>query len=109
MNSQQHTPDSVGLARVFWMLLGPFALVLLTLSIVSRGTSWTTPADFAFLAVLLLLPSARWYEFRHGHASKSTGEPATEDDLRRYCIITAVAGAAIWIIANVLGVHLLAR
>lgn len=109
MDSQPHTPNSVGLARIFWMLLGPFALVLLGLSIVSRGESWATPADFAFLAVVMLLPYARWYEFRHGHAETSTGEPATPAHLTRYCVLAVIIGAAAWATANVLGVHLFAR
>jgi len=109
MDSQHYTPNSVGFARVFWMLLGPLTLVLLAMSIVSRGTSWATPADFAFLAVVALLPLARWYEFRHGHAETSTGEPATAAHIGRYCFLSIAGGGAIWVISNILGVHLIPR
>jgi hypothetical protein len=105
MTVQQYSSSGAGFARLFWMMLGPLVLLLLALSIVSQGRSWLTVTDFVFLACVLLLPLARWYEFRAGEPRTSTGDPATERDLRRYAAGALVIGAGIWIGANVLGVH----
>lgn len=107
MTSQPHTSDSVGFARLFWMLLGPMILTLLALSIVTRGDSWFTMPDLAFLVFLFFLPLARWYEFHAGNAQTSTGEAASEYHLRRYVLATLIVGLAAWVLANVLGVHVL--
>ena len=105
MTVQQYSSSAAGFARLFWMMLGPLFLLLLALSIVSQGRSWLTVTDFIFLACVLLLPLARWYEFRAGEPRTSTGDPATERDLRRYAAGALAIGAGIWIAANVLGVH----
>jgi len=109
MNTQHHTPDAVGFARLFWMLLGPMILILLTLSIVSRGKSWFTVPDLAFFVFLCFLPLARWYEFHAGSPQTSTGEPASAYHLRRYALAAFIIGLAVWVAANVLGVHLFTR
>jgi hypothetical protein len=35
------------------------------------------------------------------------GEPATASDLRRYIIVTALAGTAIWVAANIVSNYVL--
>lgn len=109
MNSLQHTPGSVGLARLFWMLIGPMILTLLALSIASRGESWFTAFDLIFLACLCLLPLARWYEFQAGNPRTSTGEAASGRDLRGYRMFALFIGLAVWVSANVLGIYVLAH
>lgn len=96
------------LSRVFWMLLGPVVLAILTYTIISKGSGWFTPADFAFLAVLVFLLLARWLEFRGGNALTAFGEPATPIHLRRYALRASALGLAAWVVANLIGNHLLA-
>lgn len=105
MTVQPYSSSAAGLARLFWMMLGPLVLLLLALSIVSQGRSWLTTTDFIFLGCVLLLPLARWYEFHAGEPRTSTGDPATERDLRRYMAGALAVGVGIWIGANVLGIH----
>ena len=97
------------LARLGWMLFGPLALLLLTITIVSRGSGWLTAADVAFLAVLAAMLAARWLQLRSGQAQTTAGEPATRADLRRYLALATALGLAAWAGANVLGNHWLAR
>jgi hypothetical protein len=110
MTSAQPTSSLFVLAsRVFWMMVGPMMLAILALSIVRIGTSWFTPADFAFLVVLGLVLLARWVEFRGGNPQTAAGEPATPDHLRRYVVITLALGLGVWIVANLVGNYWLGR
>ena len=95
-------------SRVYWMAIGPAILVLLALNIINRGNGWFTPVDFAFLALLGVLLLARWIEFRGGDPHTSTGEPATPEDLRRYALYAILIGLGAWVVANLIGNHLLA-
>jgi hypothetical protein len=94
-----------GFSRIFWVILGPMLLALLTMGIVSRGNGWLTLLDLAFLAVLVAVIGARWIEFHGGAAQTSTGEPATAAHLRKYAVVTIVVGLGVWIVANLLGNH----
>jgi len=94
-------------ARLTWVMLGPAALLLITWGIVSRGSGWLTVLDAAFGVVVGLMVLGRWVEQRSGVATTVTGEPATPEHLKRYMTILIPATAAAWIIANVLGNHVL--
>ena len=78
-------------------------LAMLTYAILSNGSGWFTPADFAFLMLLAGLPFARWLDYHLGGPLTSTGEPATPADLRRYVVGTVLLGVCVWVTANVLG------
>jgi hypothetical protein len=95
-------PERVGssalaaLGRLTWMLLGPMALLLATLSLFTRGRSTFGTADGAFFAALGAMLLGRWLDFRGGTPLTADGEPATAAHLRRFVLWTTVAGAAIW-------------
>lgn len=107
--TQPTTSLLVIVSRVFWMMLGPMVLAVLTFTIINIGTSWFTPADFAFLAVLGLLLLARWVEFRGGNPQTATGEPASPGDLSRFVLTILPLGLGVWVIANLVGNHWLPR
>jgi hypothetical protein len=96
-------------SRFFWMMCGPMMLGLLAFTIISVGRGWFTPADFGFLAVLCVLPLARWIEFRGGDPRTATGEPASPRDLRRYALGAIVLGFGVWVVANLFGIYWLPR
>jgi hypothetical protein len=99
---------SVLLGRLMWVAFGPIALILITLGIVTQGSGWLTGLDamFAFVAGLMLL--GRWREQRSGAATRATGEPATEQDFRRFVLLFPLIALAVWVVANLLGNHVLA-
>ncbi len=106
----QKTPSTLTLlSRLTWKMLGPFALALLTLSVVAKGANGFTGVDVGYFAVLGAMFLGRWLEFRSGHPQKATGESATAADTRRYLLVTGVLGLMIWVIANVLGSHWMTR
>jgi hypothetical protein len=45
---------------------------------------------------------ARWAEFSGGEPLKSTGEPATPQDLRRFTGAVLIGGLVFYILANLL-------
>lgn len=93
--------------RLFWMIVGPLALVLATYFIVCSGSGWTTAADLMFFVTLGGMILGRWLEFLGGSPETSTGEPATARDLRRYIFMLVVIGPIVWAAANILGNHVL--
>jgi hypothetical protein len=50
----------------------------------------------------------RYLEVRAGNPMKPDGDPATPADFRRYLLMVAVIGPLLWIVANVVGNHVLA-
>lgn len=96
-------------ARLVWMFIGPLILGFLALQIISTGNGWLTGADWAYLIVLAMVLAGRWLEYRGGNSRTATGEPATPDHLRRYLVGATVIGLTVWVGANFLGNHWLAR
>lgn len=97
------------LARPFWIMIGPLALAISLYYIVTSGTGWTTFADLIFFLVLGGMALGRWVDFQGDQPRDSFGEPASPSDLRRYLVTLAIAGPAVWLLANYLGNHLLGR
>jgi hypothetical protein len=87
------------------MMIGPMALMLITIHIFFRGVGWITPADYVYLGVLAGLILARWLEFSGGNPLTSNGEPATWTDFRHYVGGVVVVGVAVWVLANAVGNH----
>jgi hypothetical protein len=109
MSSPATTPLGVVFGRLFWMMVGPLALVLTIYFIVTSGTGWTTTADLLFFIILGGMILGKWLEFRGGSPETSTGERATAADLRRYILMVVTAGPAVWVVANILGNYVLRR
>jgi hypothetical protein len=82
---------------------------LLAFAIVQVGSGWLTWADAGYLAVLGGMVLARWQEFRRGNAKTTDGQPATPAHLRHYLQTTVPLGVGMWVVANVIGNHLLDR
>lgn len=108
MAVETRTPFLPILCRVFWLMLGPLLLVVLTFMIATTGNGWLTPADVGFLGILVALMIARWLEFRGGNPQTAEGEPATPAHLRRYLIVVVAFGLGLWIVANIVGNYVLA-
>lgn len=106
-NDDEITSLSALFGRVFWMMIGPLCLVLLGFAIVQVGSGWLTWADFGYLAVLGGMLFARWHEFRRGDPKTTDGRPATPADLRHYVRTAIPLGVGMWVVANVIGNHLL--
>jgi hypothetical protein len=66
-----------------------------------------TGLDTAFGMVVGLLLLSRWVEFRSGAATTPTGEPATPEQSRRSVTLPPPLAVAVWIVANVVGNHVL--
>ncbi len=96
------------LGRLMWMFFGPMLLCLTTYGIVTSGSGWVTTRDAAYVIVLALMVSGRWWEHRSGSAMTATGEPATEQHLTGYVRILLPSAVGVWVAANVVGNHVLA-
>jgi len=94
-------------ARLTWISVGPLALLGVAYGIVSKGTGWLTGLDAAFAIVAGLMLRGRWVEQRSGAATTATGKPATAEQFKRYVMLLIPLAAAGWVIANVVGNHVL--
>src|SRR3990172_2286337 len=87
--------------RVFWMMAGPACLLVSTILIVnSPGRGWRPGADIVYWIALAGMILGRGAEHGGGNPRNAMGEPATASDLRRYIVVVAIAGPAIWVAAN---------
>ena len=108
MNVARNNSVLAVLGRAFWVMFGPLLLTASGLMILFRtGTGWRTGADITFLATLLLMVLARWAEFSGGEPLKSTGEPATPQDLRRFTGAVMIGGLGFYVLANLLSNYVL--
>lgn len=109
MSDAPITSIPVLLGRIFWTLIGPVFLALSLYYLATAGTGWLTFADLLYFLILAGMLLGRWLEFRAGNPQTTTGEPATPADLRRYVLMVTVGGPALWVVANLIGNHLLAK
>ena len=94
--------------RSFWIMFGPLLLIASGLMILLNvGSGWHTGADIVYLASLVGMIVGRWLEFQGGNPHKSTGEPATISDFRRFTLWVTIGGAGAWVLANLVSNHLL--
>ena len=106
-DSPQATPLHLLFVRMMWIAIGPGILLLTLFKIAENGTGWITALDVLFFVVLAITIASRWWDFNRGDRTTTTGEIATLDHMRRYTVIMVVLGVVAWIVANVLGNHVL--
>ena len=102
--SSPHSTSPIGIvARLFWMLAGPAALLLLAFSLAGKQDGWFSSQSIAFLVVLAAVIATRWLD-----PQTSEGEPTTGAHLRKYSATAVGVGLVAWAVANLLGNHWLA-
>jgi hypothetical protein len=109
METNRDISASAFVGRIFWMMAGPLCLALLAFHIIQSAAGWATWADLAYLTVLVGIMVARWVEYRGGSPRTAEGQPATWGHLRRYVAAVIPFGLGVWVMANVIGNHLLNR
>lgn len=105
MDSENPTASGPGgcLVRIFWMVVGNFALVLTAVRIGQGHPGFSLSGfDLLFWAIAVSLPSARYLDIRYLRGQTADSRPATMDDWRRYAAVVMGASLLLW-----LGVHLL--
>jgi hypothetical protein len=102
------TSLSAILGRIFWMMYGPIFLMVFAIIIAQRADGWLAAPDLIYFLVLGGMLLGRWIEFRGGNPLTGMGEPATEADLRRYWFLAGLIGMGVWVVANLVGNHVVA-
>lgn len=95
------------LARTTWLLAGPFALLVTLYGIVNTSSGWVTTLDAVFFVIVGLMIGCRWAEQRSGQGTSAYGEPSTWADFQRYVKALVPLALGAWMVANVLGNHIL--
>jgi len=104
MDSENPTAGGPGcLVRMFWMVIGNFALVLTAVRIGQDHPGFSLSGfDALFWAIAVTLPVTRYVDIRFLHGQTADSRPATMEDWRRYAAVVIGASLLLW-----LGVHLL--
>jgi hypothetical protein len=88
------------LARIFWVVVGNGALVIVALMI-AEGAWWPpTWRDAAYWAVVAALAVVRLVDIRWLDGRTAEGGPATAADLRRYVVGLLAVAAGLWVLAH---------
>lgn len=94
-------------AHFVWFFAGPAALLFTLFKIVNAGTGWVTALDAVFFAIVGFIVLCRWYDQRSGQGTTIYGEPSNWSDFRRYAVVMPTVAFLAWVVANVMGNHLL--
>jgi hypothetical protein len=91
------------LGRIFWMMYGPIFAIILALVIAQRADGWFAGPDIMYFLVLGATLMGRRIEARYSIPQTTTGEPATEAQLRAYYLVAGLLGVGVWVVANLIG------
>lgn len=105
MTTQTMTSFPALIGRVYWMIIGPFALAICFICITEQRDGWFSPLDWVFWALLGAMILSRWLEFRNSQVLTAMGEPATMAHIRQYALVLGILGLAAWLAGNLLGNH----
>jgi hypothetical protein len=110
-SSKQDAADKAGclltVASVIWLIGGPMLMLLVLMGKVLSRRGWLTALDGVFFLLLAATVACRWIDQRSGFAVTRDGEPSTWDHFRRYLRTIVPTAVAAWVVANVVGNHLL--
>jgi hypothetical protein len=90
-----------------WVFIGPLGMLVTLMKIVERGTGWTTGQDGLFFAFLAAALVARWVDYANGDPVAGGRHGAKPGAAMRYTVLVGSLGALAWVVANVIGNHLL--
>jgi hypothetical protein len=88
------------LARIFWMALGNFALLICAANIFMGESSSTRVSDIIFWSVVPAMIIVRFLDIKFLDGQTTTGEPATLSHWRKYAVLLIIISAIIWSVAH---------
>lgn len=105
MPSQDQKYDSPAgcLLRLFWLLLGNAALVLVVLQLLLHPGGWFSGLDAVYWSVVVLIVAARYADICYYKGTTAEGKPSTLEDWRRYTFIIVLSASAAWLTVHFLG------
>ncbi|MGD0652880.1 MAG: hypothetical protein ABSA16_00920 [Thermoguttaceae bacterium] len=103
--AEEHSVTSLKILALHltWFILGPVALFVSILSIVSAGTNWLSVRDIVFYGVVALMIFARWVDQKSGQGTTSEGKPSTWKDFQQYVVILSAFAVGAWLMAKAFG------
>ena len=75
------------LARIFWMALGNFALMICAANVFMGESNSTRTSDIIFWCVVLAMIIVRFLDIKFLDGQTASGEPATLSHWRKYAIL----------------------
>jgi len=87
-------------ARLFWMLLGNFALLICAAKIFMDRNVSIRASDIVFWCVVLVMIVVRFLDIKYLEGQTATGAPATIKHWQKYAFILLIAAVVIWSAAH---------
>jgi len=91
-------PAAGCLLRLFWMAGGNVALLFAAIKVAE--STQVGIADAAYLAAVIALLAARYFDVTKLHGMTAKAEPATRAHLRRYSIGLVALATVLWLVAR---------
>jgi hypothetical protein len=88
------------LARIFWMALGNFALMICAANIIMGEGGSTRIPDIIFWCVVPVMIIVRFLDIKFLDGQTATGKPATLSQWRKYAVMLIIISAIIWSAAH---------
>jgi len=95
------------LARIFWMMLGNFTLLMLLAVISQKARNWSLAGvDWAYWIILGLMIAVRYVDITRLDGETVYGERATRRDWWHYAVKMLLIGGGCWAAAHGLAIYL---
>jgi hypothetical protein len=88
------------LARLFWMFLGVFALVISAILIAQKPWRRVSAGDVVFWAIAVALLCVRYADIKFLGGETATAQPASMRDWRRYAVLLTGVSVCLWVLAH---------
>jgi hypothetical protein len=88
------------LARLFWMFLGNFMLMICAANTIMGEGKSTRTSDIIFWFAVSAMIIVRFLDIKFLDGLTATGKPASIKHWRRYAIVLVVISAVIWTAAH---------
>jgi hypothetical protein len=90
------------LARIFWMFLGNFTLMVCAANIFMGESKSTRTSDIIFWCVVPAMIIIRFLDIKFLDGQTATGKPATLSHWRKYAVLLIIVSATIWAVAHII-------
>jgi len=99
MNDQsrnESTPSLGVLSRLYWMAIGPIAIILIVLAIIMKSFKNNIPTSLIYWSLVLSIILIRYLDIRYLKGETADGEPATLNHWKKFSIMGLIIYCAIW-------------
>jgi hypothetical protein len=100
---KEHGAPSGCLLRLFWLIAGNAALVIVAGQLLLHPMGWLSGLDAVYWFIVALILAARYTDIRYFKGITAEGKPSRIEDWRRHAFILVLSAGAAWLTVHFLG------